>query len=187
MLLVEAMDEGPIITMGVEPLTGHETSPELTDRLIRLSDALLSGSLPAYVNNEVHSASGAVPTPRSQETVCELAGKPYVPTYTRKLTKADGSIDWNKPAEQIEREIRAYIEWPKSRTKLGDIDCVVTSATVLNDISISGAPGSVAVQDKQLIVLCGESALAVQTIKPAGKKDMDVQGFLAGYKNRLPL
>jgi len=30
------------------------------------------------------------------------------PTYSRKLTKADGQLDWTKPAIQLEREVRAY-------------------------------------------------------------------------------
>ena len=184
MLLVAAMDEGPVLSVGVEPLDGTETSSVLTRRLIALSHALLKDTLPAYVKDEVNPASGVVPKPQPQELHCELLHKKFNPTYTRKLTKQDGLIDWQKPAVQIEREIRAYAEWPKSRTTLGEVDCIITKASLSDK---NGTPGELFIDGKQLGVYCSEGALILEKLKPAGKKDMDVAGFLAGYKNRLPL
>jgi methionyl-tRNA formyltransferase len=89
MLLVEAMDEGPILTIGEEKLNGQETTPELTDKLIILSDALLKDSIPEYLNNGIR--------PVDQKHIEKISNRK--PSYTRKLTKKDGVIDWNKPAE----------------------------------------------------------------------------------------
>jgi methionyl-tRNA formyltransferase len=184
MLLVKAMDEGPILSRGELELTGTETGPSLTDSLIILSHSLLKNTIPAYLNNMINPASGVTPVPRSQEFICNLLNKEFNPTYTRKLKKSDGLIDWSKPASQIDREIRAFIDWPKSRTTIEFIDCVVTAVSILNE-KVTGEAGSLFISGKKLAVVCGENALLIETIKPAGKKEMDSTGFLNGYRNRL--
>jgi methionyl-tRNA formyltransferase len=167
MLLVEKMDEGPIIGYGELDLDGTESSTTLTSNLIELSDSLLKTLLIDYVDDKIATSS--------------QNGKP---TYTRKLTKNDGILDWKKSASILEREVRAYIEWPKSRTIFNEIDCVITEVSIIND---SGKPGAIFVKDKKLAVYCGVQALLIEKIKPAGKKEMDSQSFLAGYKSRINL
>jgi methionyl-tRNA formyltransferase len=105
-------------------------------------------------------------------------------SYTRKLKKSDGIIDWNKPAIEIEREIRAYSGWPKSTTKFSDIDCVITKAHVIDD---SGNPGKLFIDDKKLGVYCGNQALIIDSIKPAGKNEMSSESFINGYSAKINL
>lgn len=167
MLLVEAMDEGPIIAQDTLPIERQDTTPTLTDKLITLSYSLLRQNLAEYLNASI--------TPREQ------TGKP---SYTRKLTKSDGTIDWSKPAVQLEREIRAYIDWPKSRASFGPIECVLLSASA---IDVQGSPGTLFIHDKELAVHCQEASLLIHELKPAGKKTMTSQAFLAGYRSRIGL
>lgn len=174
MLLVAAMDEGPLLVQGVHDIKSDETTPTLTKYLITLSHALLVDALPRYISGEI--------TPRSQEIVADLMGIGIEPSYSHKLSKADGIIDWNKPAEQIEREIRAYIDWPRSRTVLGAVDLAITKAHV---IDITGKPGETTVDGTEFIVHCGMQSLSIDRLIPAGKKEMPVKAFLAGYKERL--
>jgi methionyl-tRNA formyltransferase len=103
-------------------------------------------------------------------------------SYSRKLTKEDGILDWTKSATQLEREIRAFIEWPKSRATLNGMDIVVTSAHV---IDATGKPGEAHIIDKQPVVYTGKKALAIDKIKPAGKKEMTGEAFLAGYRRQF--
>lgn len=177
MLLVEAMDEGPILSIGEEILTGHETTPELTNRLIKLSDALLQNSIPKYLSGEIKPA---------EQSFIEEEFK-RKPSYTRKLTKDDGLIDWNKPAVQIEREIRAYAGWPKSYCKLGDIEMIITKAYVVPTNSPGSKPGEIIYvpETKSLGVETVSGTLYLESLKPVGKKEMNIAGFLAGYKNRV--
>ena len=100
------------------------------------------------------------------------------PTYSRKLTKLDGKLEWSKPAVQLEREIRAYAGWPKSYANVNGIDCVITKARIINE---SGTPGTLKVLDKNLVVFCKEAALVIELLKPAGKKEMSGQAYLAGH------
>lgn len=167
MLLVEKMDEGPLVGYGEQTIYPDTTTPKLTEELIQLSYRLLVDMVPRYIGD--HKTS-----PQS------ITGRTV--SYSRKLTKDDGLIDWHKPAEQIEREIRAYKEWPKSRTKLADLEVVVTAAEV---VSSEGTPGVLDITDKQLVVYCGKDALRIISLKPAGKTEMNATAFLAGYGNRL--
>lgn len=175
MLLVEAMDEGPIISIGEQPLSGSETTLDLTTSLINLSFSLLENALPKYMIGEIK--------PAPQSYIQEEFGR--IPSYTRKLTKTDGILNWEKPAQQLEREIRAFAGWPKSRAKFNGIDCVILKTTVNNDLS--GENGKLFIHEKKLGVYCGESALIIETIKPAGKNEMNSEAFLAGYKQRLDI
>lgn len=165
MLLVEAMDEGPVMAYGEYDMSSDITTPELTKELIELSSVMLSGTIPNYIDGI------AKPGPQ------ELSG--HSPSYSRKLTKEDGIIEWTKAATQLEREIRAFIEWPKSRTNFGTLEAVITKAHVIDAL---GQPGKTDIIDKLPIIYCGEQALAIDKLKPAGKQEMTGEGFLAGYK-----
>jgi methionyl-tRNA formyltransferase len=167
MLLVAAMDEGPLLAFGEYQLPGDITTPILTDHLIQFSHMLLKHELPAYFD-------GKKPSPQS---VTKRAV-----SYSRKLTKADGLLDWKKPAQQLEREIRAFIEWPKSRATLAGKDVVITKAHVVKQ---KGPSGKVVVLGKQLVIYCGKDALVIDTLKPAGKNEMSGQSFIAGHREQL--
>jgi methionyl-tRNA formyltransferase len=175
MLIDEGLDTGKIISMGEQPLDATVTTPELTQQLVYLSDALLRHEIPRHFSQQTKAIS--------QEEAARLIGRSSEPTYSRKLTKEDGTIDWSKTAIQIEREIRAFIDWPKSRTTLGNIDVVITSAEVTSE-QIQPR-GTVTVRGKELLVGCAEGSLRIIGLKPAGKKEMTAQAFLAGYKKFL--
>ncbi len=167
MFLVAAMDEGPLLGYGEQPVAADATTPTLTEQLIALSHTLLQHNVPKLLAGKV---SGGEPQ--------SITGK--AASYSRKLTKEDGLIDWQKPAQQIEREVRAFIEWPKSRTTFGNLETVITKASVL---SVAGEPGKRTIIDKKPAVYCGQQALVLDTLKPAGKQEMAGKAFLAGYKN----
>lgn len=173
MLIVEKMDEGPLLAQAEYNLSVSVTTPQLTEDLVNLSDEVLQEILPLYLDTKVD------PAPQLEASI--LADK--TPTYSRKLTKDDGIIDWNKPAAQLEREIRAFIEWPRSRTTLAGKDVVLTKASVVE--GSPATPGTVEIQDKKVIVSCGEQALQIEKLKPAGKPEMTAEAFLAGYKHLL--
>ena len=174
MLLVEAMDEGPLLAVGETVLPTDATTPELTRNLIGLSYALLKDVLPKY------RAGKLIGSP--QEKVADAVGYSAQPSYSRKLTKEDGILDWDKAAEQLEREIRAYLEWPKSRTILGGHAVIITRA---HAEAGEGAPGKLWLQNKRLGVYCGKGILMIDNIKPAGKGEMPIEAFINGYRQNL--
>lgn len=170
MLLVEKMDEGPLIAQGNYDIEENETTPTLTDHLTQLSYALLREVLPSYVTGAV------LPVPQDISAAAS-AGSLHV-SYSRKLTKEDGVLNWDKTAEVLEREIRAYQGWPKSRSVLRGIEVVITKAHVM---ASTLAPGEILATNKTLAVGTKHNALAIDALTPVGKKEMSVVAFLAGY------
>lgn len=176
MSLVAKLDEGPILAQAKFDIAADCTTPQLTDALIDLSNQSLKSIIPLWFDGKIEAV------PQETTTIAESSE----PTYSRKLTKEDGFIDWEKPAVTLEREVRAYIEWPKSRAKLQDTDVIITKAHVAPQ-SKAKLPGEIEVSsnNRVLNVATGDGYLVIDKLKPAGKSEMSAEAFLAGYKNRL--
>lgn len=172
MVIDEGMDTGKIIAQKSLRIDTTETSPSLTNKLIDLSNEMLREHVPNYFAGTLK--------PRSQP-------HPERATYSRKLNKQDGLIDWTKSAEEIEREIRAFVEWPKSKTSIGSVDVIIAKAHVLTHYQGGDKPGDLTVQDDtgELIMKCGKNSLSIDVIKPAGKNVMSAADFIRGYKSKL--
>ncbi|HPF31328.1 MAG TPA: methionyl-tRNA formyltransferase [Candidatus Saccharibacteria bacterium] len=155
MLIEPELDTGKLIKQKSLHIDSKETIISLTNKLINLSNELLVEYLPKYLNGEVK--------PRQQP-------HPNRATYSRKLTKDDGIIDWKKPADLLEREIRAYIGWPKSRANLLGVEIIITSSHVTEN------------PEDKLDVLCGDKKyLSIdELIAPSGRK-MQALDFINGY------
>ena len=171
MLLTPELDEGPILSQARYEIPARCTNEQLSEELVNLSDILFSECTDIYLDGDI--------IPINQEPAAALLGLEYHPTYSRKLSKEDGKIDWTKPAEELEREIRAFHSWPKSYTSLNGIDVLIRDTNILEN---SGQPGTYEFTKKTLTVYCGYGALDIKMIQPSGKKEMPIQAFLAGYK-----
>lgn len=169
MRLEAGMDTGPIYKQKTVHLTGTESKAELTEKLQHLGAELLIEVLPAIAEGSLK--------PRQQP-------HPDRASYTRLLSKDDGIIDWQKPAEIIEREIRAFSGWPKSQTTLGNMTIIVTHATIARMDSVA-TPGKIIAEKKRLFIGTGDDWLEIVRLQPQGKKEMPVEAFLAGYRHRL--
>lgn len=167
MVIEPALDTGKLITQKSLVIEKDDTGVSLTEKLIDLSNKLLADHLPRYVSGEIK--------PRSQP-------HPSRATYSKKLKKSDGNIDWNKSAEVIEREIRAYSEWPRSRTKIGEVDCIITKAQLIEE---NGEPGQYTTDDGKLIIHTTNNSLLIERLQPSGKKNMSAEEFLRGYSNKI--
>lgn len=169
MRLEAGMDTGPIYKQKTVHLSGAESKVELTKTLQQLGAELLVEVLPAIADSALK--------PRQQP-------HPDRATYTRLLSKDDGIIDWQKPARIIEREIRAFSGWPKSQATLGDISVIVNDAKVTQMAEVA-SPGKMMIEKKSLFIGTGKDWLEILRLQPQGKKEMPVEAFLAGYRDRL--
>jgi methionyl-tRNA formyltransferase len=75
-------------------------------------------------------------------------------SYAAKIDKAETRVDWSKPAELIEREVRAFAPFPGSWLELDGERIKLLKARV---IGVNGAPGTVL--DDEFTVACGDAAL----------------------------
>jgi len=171
MLIDSGIDTGKLLAQRTYQLTDGIDTPKLTDELILLSNSLLVEYLPRYVAGEVR--------PHAQP-------HPDRATYSRKLTKEDGILDFNKPAVQLEREIRAFAGWPKSRTIIAGKDVIITKAHAVPS-NFSDKPGEIGVVKDvgTLMISCADGYLCIDKLKPAGKREMTATAFIAGYGQNL--
>lgn len=159
------LDEGPILAQSKLKLKDDITGPELTNELILLSHDLILNTLPEYLKGKVK--------PKPQKGV---------PTYSRKLTKFDSWLDWHKPAITLEREIRAFLDWPRSRAKIGPYEVIINKAHIE---ALNGPPGKILIDKSKLTVCCAQNSLVIDELTPPGKKNMTTRAFLAGYNINL--
>lgn len=162
--LTKLMDAGPVYAQQAVKLKGGETKPRLAEQLSLIGTNLVLEHLPGILDGSLQ------PVGQDDQQA----------SYDERITKADGRLDWNKPAVRLEREVRAYLDWPRSRATIGSTDVIVTKAHIAEG---SGTPGSLALSGKDLGIYTSENILMIDSLIPAGKKEMSAQAFLAGYKS----
>ena len=96
-------------------------------------------------------------------------------TYARKIDKAETRIDWERDAEFIERQVRAFAPVPGAWFDLDGERCRILSARV---IGREGMPGTVL--DDKLTIACGHGAIQPTRLQRAGKPAMDAAELLRG-------
>jgi methionyl-tRNA formyltransferase len=161
------MDAGDILAQAeIGEEQSRQSSPELYE-----TAGLIGSELLIEVMNGL--AAGTL-RPRPQDNAQA--------TISTKISKADGSIDWSKPAIQIEREIRAYAGWPGSKALLDDVEITITSAYVsTTSLGTSILPGTpLLAPEGSLAFQTGQGILVINRLKPAGKKEMSGRSYLAG-------
>ena len=97
-----------------------------------------------------------------------------------KLTKEDGQIDWHQPAERVRNLVRSMNPTPGTYTHWQDKMLKVHRT---QHVEGCGAPGTVLCADgrRGLTVACGEGALQLTQVQPAGKAAMEGTAFVRGY------
>ena len=155
MQLSAAMDAGPMYKQVLYRLNDTETAPELEVELASLGAQELTSILPSII-------SGALqPTPQNDDiaTYCKLLSKEESLLKTDQLT-----------AEQAERQVRAYLAFPKTKVIIEGHQVVITKAHVVSENSSA------------LSVQCADGRfLAIdELIGPSGKP-MNAKAFINGY------
>ena len=113
MLIDQTLDTGKLFVQEELAIDQNETIISLTHKLIELSNKLLLEYIPRYFNNQVVLFE----QPNADKA-----------TYSRKISKEDGLISPGRPAEQIEREVRAFLGWPGSKISYKDKNIIVKKA-----------------------------------------------------------
>ncbi len=157
------LDTGPTYDAAKLQLTGSKNRHDLYEELAELGADLVSAKLSGILEGNI------IPVPQDN-TRASTVGL---------IKKADGRLNWHKPAAQLEREIRAYLGWPGSRATIAGTDVIVTAARV------SPSEGEAGVVYKtpagELAVHTGEGSLIIDSLKPAGKREMAGAQFLTGH------
>ncbi len=101
-------------------------------------------------------------------------------TYAQKLSKEEAKIVWSEPAAAVERKIRAFNPVPGAWTEYQGKPLKIWRAET---VAQSGEAGKVLhCGSDGLIVACGEQALKITELQPAGSKRMNIAAFAAGNR-----
>ena len=143
MQMDSGLDTGDMLAQLPLPLQAETTGASL-------HDALAAGGARLLVPTLAGLNAGAIePVPQPQQGV----------TYAAKLDRAEARLDWSRPADALERQVRAFTPWPGSYFVLGEERIKVLEAELHGD---SGPPGLVL--DDHLTVACGAGALRLITL-----------------------
>ena len=157
--------------------------------IMRMEEGLDTGPMLATVRvpvedktaGELHAELAEIGARLLVETIADLDQLKPQPqpelgvTYAAKIDKSEARIDWSKPAELIEREVRAFAPFPGSWFELDGERIKVLRARV---IGVTGADGTVL--DDKLTIACGNAAIRPLLVQRAGKPAMEAEAFLRG-------
>ena len=158
------LDTGDMLLVEREPIAFDDTTGLLHDRLAALGARLIVRAL-------ADAAAGALKPVKQPE-----AGV----SYAHKIAKAEAAIDWTLPADVIERRVRAFDPFPGATFRAHGETVKLWRAQV-ERLGVAAAPGSViAVDGRQLVVACGDAALALLDVQRPGGKRVAVAQWLQG-------
>lgn len=170
----EGLDTGDMLGQTNLAIRPEETGGSLHDRLAQVAPGTLLGALDLLASRQA---------PRIPQEAVEA-------TYSPKLTREDGKIDWSEPAELIERKIRAFDPWPGAFGQISDAagktrKLKIFRAAVSNQSF--GDPGKISIPDGgEVLVATGHGALRLDEVQLEGKRRMKASDFLRGFSSPRP-
>jgi methionyl-tRNA formyltransferase len=161
MYMDEGLDTGDILLQRKIDIAPTDTGGSLHDRLGELAPEPLLESLRSL-------SGGNAPRISQDQTLA---------TYAPKLNRESGRLNWNEPAEMIERKIRAYNPWPGAFSEFNNRKLKIFAASI---VDLRGKPGEILRRDKEFIVAASDRALSLNEVQLEGKKRMSAAEFLRG-------
>ena len=162
MQMVPELDAGPVLHQVRTPIGPDETYGELA---LRLSEV---GAL-AIVEALALMSAGKAPAKEQDAALV---------TYAPKVTRDSARIDWARSATQVSRGIRAYDPRPAAFTAANGAEVKLFRPSLAD--GLSGNPGQVLEAGNELVVACGEGAVRISEVQPAGRRRMAAGDWTRG-------
>jgi methionyl-tRNA formyltransferase len=165
------VDAGPIIAQGEIEIGPDETAPELEAKLAQIGAW--------FVRRAIDNLEAGLLEALPQD--------PALASKAPRLKKSDGQVNWNRPAEAIRNQVRAFEPWPKTytywhRPGKPPLQLILGPVSVTDDVPPDAPPGTVVKADKSgIIVATGQGGIVITRIQPAGRRMMTADEFLRGY------
>ena len=174
MLLDEGTDTGPVVVQEEHAIADDDTAGSLTARLFERGGALLASILPAW-------ADGRIDAEAQDESLA---------TYSRKLEKADGALDFTRSAMDLHNQVRAMDPWPGAFTTwqgatLKALRSVALPAVAEGGGALLGTVVALASGPAPVGVVTGDGVLGVLDLQLEGRRAADAASFLRGHADFL--
>lgn len=158
------MDHGPVYAQAEAPIEPTDTTATLSARLSKLGASLLLETLHRLIENP------ALPAEEQDHGHA---------TIIRRFTKEDGLLDWNKPAEVLERAVRAYHPWPGTYTVIDGKRLKILASSV--GTKTDHSPTTRFIAHNLPAIACGDgTSLILLQAQPEGGNILDGKTFLRG-------
>jgi methionyl-tRNA formyltransferase len=167
MLLDSGLDTGPLLAQEKMAISSPDTTGSLSVKLSRMAAEMLPDVLRRWTAGEI------TPRPQNQAEV----------TYSHAIKKEDGDIDWQLPALDIWRRVRAFQPWPGAYTCWDGRRLEIIDAVALPAQGEHKAGEVVALREGAAFgVSTGKGILGVIKVQLQGKQAMPAVDFLIGQR-----
>lgn len=103
-------------------------------------------------------------------------------SHAPKLSREDAYVRWELPAHAVDRHIRACTPAPGAWTTLPDGSVARLGPVRLRESAPATVPGQVHGVDGEVLVGTGGHPVALSTITPAGKRELDAADWWRGAR-----
>jgi methionyl-tRNA formyltransferase len=160
MSMTAGLDCGPVYASETVDIGPGETAGELLERLAAAGGALLTRHLAAII-------AGSLSAEEQDDSGASYAGK---------IRTSDALLDWQQPAEQLQRAVRAYNPVPGAYFMLDDARIKCWQAQ--NVAGSGAAPGTVTSAGVDgITIACGDGALRLEIVQRPGKRPVTAAEF----------
>ncbi|MCE3251734.1 MAG: methionyl-tRNA formyltransferase [Cellvibrio sp.] len=163
------LDTGNMLVKVFCPILADDTGGSLHDKLVKIGQ-------PALVNALDQIATGTAKPQKQNDSLSN---------YAPKLSKEEAALNWQLPAIELERKVRAFNPFPVAHTKPAgatDDQRIRVWAAKASDTSANAAPGTVTRSTSDgLWIACTQGQLILQQLQLPGKKTMNVNEILRGH------
>lgn len=165
MRMEAGMDTGPVYAAFRTPIGADEDAGTLSARLARDGAELLVATLAKIASGE------------AEEALQEDA----LATVCPKIRREDGRADFARPAIELVRRLRAFTPWPGLFAFRAGRRVKLLAAREA-DGRAGAAPGDVLAAGDEIVLACGQGALAVTRLQAEGRKPLDAVAFSRGER-----
>ena len=164
MLIEKGMDSGDILNQKEVEIKAEDDFTSLSEKLSKIGSEVILESVLNYddfMKNRIKQDNDKA-------------------TFTKKITKEMGKIDFNQSKEEIINKIRAFVEFPKAyfSYKNENVKILKASPAEIENPKISFVYK--ANKNDKIIIGCKNGGIRIEKIQFPGKKAMDTKSFLLG-------
>lgn len=161
------LDTGPMLYAQPLPITATDTGESLTRGLMEIGKRSLIYTLDHLEQLQAQA--------RTQDD--ELA------TYAAKLDKSESLLDFDRPAPELDRQVRACVGRVPAYAYLGADRIRILECRVVDDSNdnkmATTPPGTIVHQDRQsFTVACADSLLQISRVQLPGKNPLAVRDIM---------
>jgi len=165
MKMDEGIDTGPILNVNTVIVDAQDTAKTLSEKIALAGSELLVNTLPDYLDGKL------IPQTQIEQGA----------TYTGLIKKEDGLLNFDQPAEILEKRIRAFNPWPICFFDWNSTILRIYRVEISNEKKLKKFQRGIYKNYPSMGTSTND--LVFLEIQPSGKNKIDGKAFLNGARN----